>query len=120
ILRRLNPSVLWLHELRARDAPLVGGKAANLGELLGKGFPVPPGFVVASDAYARFLESNGIDAELRAWREAPAADTARACAEVRARIAAAELPPDLAEAILALHRRLLADHGDSLQCAVRS
>jgi phosphoenolpyruvate synthase/pyruvate phosphate dikinase len=37
-------------ELRAGDAGRVGGKCANLGELTGAGFPVPPGFAVTTEA----------------------------------------------------------------------
>ncbi|WP_347355008.1 PEP/pyruvate-binding domain-containing protein [Intrasporangium sp.] len=40
-----------LSAVRAVDLPAVGGKAANLGELLGAGFDVPGGFVVTTTAY---------------------------------------------------------------------
>lgn len=43
---------------------LVGGKAANLTDLHGAGFPVPDGFVVTADAYRRFVESTGISEDL--------------------------------------------------------
>ncbi len=33
------------------DVPAVGGKAANLGELLRAAFPVPPGFVITADTH---------------------------------------------------------------------
>ena len=42
-----------LDELRADQTELVGGKCANLGELTGAGFPVPPGFAVTTAAYER-------------------------------------------------------------------
>jgi pyruvate,water dikinase len=38
--------IKWLREIRASDRYLVGGKAANLGELMSLGFNVPNGFVV--------------------------------------------------------------------------
>jgi hypothetical protein len=44
-----------LDEVGADDVPLVGGKAANLGELRGAGFPVPPGFVLTTKAYDQFV-----------------------------------------------------------------
>ncbi len=43
--------VLDLGFVDARCHPLVGGKAANLGELIRVGFPVPPGFCVTTEAY---------------------------------------------------------------------
>ncbi|MFN2556938.1 MAG: PEP/pyruvate-binding domain-containing protein [Nitriliruptorales bacterium] len=39
---------------------LAGGKAANLGEMLRAGFPVPAGFVVTTAAYERFVARNGL------------------------------------------------------------
>ena len=45
------------------DPALVGGKAASLGRLLRAGLPVPPGFVLTSDAYREFLHANGLNAE---------------------------------------------------------
>ncbi|MGH8933099.1 MAG: PEP/pyruvate-binding domain-containing protein [Egibacteraceae bacterium] len=43
--------ILPLEEIGARMLPLVGGKAANLGELIATGFPVPRGFCVTTEAY---------------------------------------------------------------------
>lgn len=37
------------------DIALVGGKGANLGEMVQAGLPVPPGFVVTAAAYERFI-----------------------------------------------------------------
>jgi pyruvate,water dikinase len=42
--------VRWFEKIRLADVGLVGGKGANLGELTVAGLPVPPGFVVTSDA----------------------------------------------------------------------
>lgn len=49
--------ILWFKDLGKEDIPLVGGKCANLGELLGQiGMPVPNGFAVSAYAYKAFLE----------------------------------------------------------------
>ena len=42
-----------LSRIGAADLALAGGKGANLGELLGAGFRVPPGFVVTTESYRR-------------------------------------------------------------------
>ncbi|MGP9843623.1 PEP/pyruvate-binding domain-containing protein [Brachybacterium sp. 107] len=42
------------------DIAEVGGKTANLGELTRAGLPVPPGFVLTTGAYRRFVEVAGI------------------------------------------------------------
>jgi rifampicin phosphotransferase len=39
------------------DLALVGGKGANLGELVRTGFPVPDGFIVTTDAYTAIVQS---------------------------------------------------------------
>ena len=44
--------VVDIGELRTADLPRVGGKAANLGELIAAGLPVPGGFCVTTAAYA--------------------------------------------------------------------
>ena len=48
--------VVWFSEVDKEDIPLVGGKGANLGEMVKMGLPVPPGFIVTSQAYDQFLE----------------------------------------------------------------
>ena len=60
------PAIAWLAEVRAGDAPVVGGKAANLGELMRVGLPVPAGFVITVDAYLHAMEDGGVRDELRA------------------------------------------------------
>ena len=50
----------------ALDAPdlqlsSAGGKGANLNAMLLAGFPVPPGFVVLTEAYWRFVADNALE-----------------------------------------------------------
>jgi pyruvate,water dikinase len=47
----MSELVVGFEELALADVALVGGKCANLGELTGAGFPVPPGFAVTTEAY---------------------------------------------------------------------
>ena len=54
--------------IRLADAPTVGGKGANLGEMANAGFPVPPGFVVRAEAYLDAIDRAGVRAELEALR----------------------------------------------------
>lgn len=80
------------------DVAVAGGKGANLGELVRAGLPVPPGFVVPTDAYDAFVAAAGIGAEVVALARAgrPGADDA-----VAALFAAHEPPGDWADAIAA-------------------
>lgn len=49
-----------LKQVRAGDVSLAGGKGVSLGEMTAAGFPVPPGFVVLTDAFELFLNQNNI------------------------------------------------------------
>lgn len=55
-----------LAEVLSGDLPMVGGKAANLGELIHAGFDVPEGFVVTTDSFRAAVRGasskSGIDA----------------------------------------------------------
>ncbi|HSQ30006.1 MAG TPA: phosphoenolpyruvate synthase [Gemmatimonadaceae bacterium] len=52
--------------VRRADVPTVGGKGANLGEMTAAGLPVPPGFVLAIDAYEAFCNSNELGPRIAA------------------------------------------------------
>ncbi len=49
--------VLRLNEVNTESWPLVGGKAAQLGALLGAGLPVPVGFCVTTAAFHQGMDS---------------------------------------------------------------
>jgi len=53
------------NEVGKQDVSLVGGKGANLGEMTKAGFPVPPGFIVTSQAYFYFLRENNLKEKIR-------------------------------------------------------
>jgi pyruvate, orthophosphate dikinase len=44
---------------------LLGGKGANLAEMTNLGLPVPPGFVITTEACKTYLDSGDEPAELR-------------------------------------------------------
>ena len=56
--------VVWFNDVGKEDGALVGGKGANLGELTRAGLPVPPGFIVAADAYFGFLRASGLQPQI--------------------------------------------------------
>jgi len=53
-------NVMWFKELSKASLAEAGGKGANLGEMMGNGFPIPNGFVVTSGAYMKHLEANNL------------------------------------------------------------
>lgn len=100
--------VLDLEQVGSGMAPLVGGKAANLGELVTAGLPVPGGFCVTTEAYRLATPSgSGSEAEgLGSVHLALKATTADQLPELavlagRARdiIRTADIPPQIAAAV---------------------
>ncbi len=61
--------IKWFDEIRKGDIPMVGGKGANLGELMSASVPVPPGFCVVAQAYSRFIKEMGLDGRIAAILE---------------------------------------------------
>lgn len=58
-------TVLWFSEITRSDVAEAGGKGASLGEMTRANIPVPPGFVVTSRAYSRFMEESGLNQRIR-------------------------------------------------------
>ncbi len=61
-----DKDVVKFQEVGRDDISLVGGKGANLGEMLRANIPVPPGFIVTAVAYARFIEQSGLHGRIDA------------------------------------------------------
>jgi phosphohistidine swiveling domain-containing protein len=116
----VSARVLGLEQVAAGHAAGVGGKAANLGEMLAQGFPVPAGFVITADACADAIGRLGLGDELRRLRDLPPGEREERCEAVRRRVASAEMDPGLVAEIRTAHERLLAGRGGSVLCAVRS
>jgi len=57
--------ISWFADIRRDDVNSVGGKGANLGEMVSAGFPVPPGFVVTANAYKAFLKENNLEEKIK-------------------------------------------------------
>ena len=57
--------VVWLKDIDKEDAPYVGGKNANLGEMIQAGFPVPGGFAITAFAYFEFLKANKLNIQIK-------------------------------------------------------
>ena len=88
----------------------VGGKGANLGEMLRAGLPVPPGFVLTVAAYERMRETAGvgarIDALLRTVNVEDPPALQRVSSQLREIIMAVALPPDLLESVERAYQKL--------------
>jgi pyruvate, water dikinase len=120
---RSSALVGWFADIGLADRLAVGGKGGSLGELTRAGIAVPPGFVLKTAAFERFVEALEIESPVRERVESLEADDLAAMAalsaELRARFEAASLPPDVADEIAKAHGALSQD-AKQTAVAVRS
>ncbi|GCE09342.1 PEP/pyruvate-binding domain-containing protein [Dictyobacter aurantiacus] len=113
--------VLPLSALNRDMLALVGGKAANLGELTSAQLLVPPGFCVTTIAYAQVAEETDLHNVLDHYPAGEDGETARLAnmaQAARTRLLAAIMPKEIADAIIAAYNVLGA--GEPIPVAVRS
>lgn len=117
--------VLWFEEVGKEDVALVGGKCANLGEMIAKAkVPVPPGFAVTTYAYKRFITETKIkDKIFSKLREIDVRDLKQleeASREIRKLIEGTRIPEEIQSAILNAYDELARKIGREPLVAVRS
>ena len=84
-----NGKVMIVPLGRAAPPAVCGGKAFHLGQMLRRGFPVPPGLVVLDPAFQDFLDANRLRATITACRRLDVRDPpalGRAARAIRAAI----------------------------------
>ena len=115
-----TPNGAFLCKLEdAHRAVGVGGKAANLGEMLNQAIAVPPGFVVTDVAFQFFLNQNALRDPIEialAGLEPELASVNAASEAIRKRVLAAEIPACVLEGI----RGLVSEKLPGSALAVRS
>lgn len=111
--------ILSFSNIRKEMIDLVGGKGANLGELLSQGIRVPPGFVLTSKAYRYFLDYNNLREKIISILKEEK-DSATASSRIKQLILSAEIPPDLEEITLNAYEELVKQVGKEILVAVRS
>ncbi|WP_414640682.1 phosphoenolpyruvate synthase [Archangium sp.] len=113
-----RPWVVGFDALSREDVALAGGKGANLGEMTQAGLPVPPGFVVTSEAFQAALRPLRSRLE-ELWRTVDVDDPeslAQHSAELREQVLQVELPAGLRDAVLEAYHQM----GEKHSVAVRS
>ncbi len=96
--------VLDYSEINKSFLNRVGGKNANLGEMINKGIRIPPGFAVTTDSYLLFLDRAGIGMEI--FKLLAGIDLSKnvmlndISAQVREMIAAYSVPAEVEEEVL--------------------
>ncbi|MEM1781246.1 MAG: phosphoenolpyruvate synthase [Nitrososphaerota archaeon] len=119
--------ILWFEELGKEDVPLVGGKCANLGEMINAGIPVPPGFAITAYAYKRFIEEAGIAQKIYDILDETITDPRNpaqyeeASKKIRKLIESTPIPKEIRDAIVEAYRELSKKIGvKDVYVAVRS
>lgn len=113
------PLVLALDEASA-TLPLVGGKAASLARMARAGSPVPPGFLVTTEAYRAFIDANALQAPIAALAKDAKRSSEDASKEIRELFGPASIPPNVLHEIQRAYSELTQASGDALPLAVRS
>ena len=115
--------VVSLSEVSESDLPLVGGKASKLGELVRQGLPVPPGFVLTTEAYDAFVSETVLKTELPAALASIQTDQPEtidtASQRIRHAFETAPFPPVLQREIETAYETFARQFGVRF-CAVRS
>jgi pyruvate,water dikinase len=96
--------IKWLSELNKKDIKLAGGKGANLGEIYNAKFPVPPAFVVTTDAFYYFLKKTNLEESIKQILSSINVDETyklqEKAKEIRQIITETKMPEDLEKIIL--------------------
>ena len=115
-----NSYIRTLDSLNHKDGDIVGGKNANLGELLNAGLPVPGGFAITTAAYKELVietESKNQIHDLLNNLDMDDFDSINSCsAQIRELIEKIPLPESIISEIQSSYRSL----GDDAEVAVRS
>ncbi len=96
--------------LGKNDSSKAGGKGASLGEMTRAGFPIPPGYVILSDAFERFLQFNNIESDIEAILKKTNHENVemieRASEEIQAIILRSRIPPEIQKSIMTDFKKL--------------
>jgi pyruvate,water dikinase len=104
--------VIWFENLRKTDIPSVGGKNANLGEMINAGIPVPPGFAITAYSYKKFIEETGIATKIydiikeTVTNPSDPAQYEIASKKIRELVESTPMPKDVADAVKSAYEEL--------------
>jgi len=96
--------------LDSKCVAIAGGKGASLGEMTQAGIPVPPGFVILSESFEKFLVDTDLNIEINSIlskvnvKEMHTIENASE--KIQALILSADMPSDIASEILENYQKL--------------
>jgi pyruvate,water dikinase len=98
----------------------VGGKGVSLARMTRAGFPVPPGFLITTDAYRAFVEANGLQEGIVALAKETARPREDTSKDIRALFERASMPPHVVLEIQRMYAALIQATGGAPPLAARS
>ncbi|WP_459200963.1 phosphoenolpyruvate synthase [Methanococcus sp. CF] len=108
--------ITWLDDLRNDDVDIAGGKGASLGEMWNAKLPVPPAFVVTSEAYRYFIKETKLQDEIeRILSNIDVNNNEelnKASKDVRYAIEHVKMPDDLKLSIIESYNKMCEMNGD--------
>ncbi|MEK7478479.1 MAG: PEP/pyruvate-binding domain-containing protein [Patescibacteria group bacterium] len=97
-------------QINKNNASIAGGKGASLGEMTQAGIPVPPGFVILSASFEKFLEETDLDVEidsiLHTVNHKEIHTVENASEKIQALIIGADMPKDIEKEIKKYFKKL--------------
>lgn len=106
--------IKFLEEITKADTQIAGGKGASLGEMLQAGFQVPPGFVIVSSAFEKFLKETDLNVEIDSILHSVDTNEIHtvedASAKIKTLILNSQTPEDLSEEITKSFQKLNAKY----------
>jgi len=117
--------ILWFEECSKDALPLVGGKNANLGEMVNAGIRVSPGFALTVKAFQQYMETLRLWPLVRDTLSGLSPDdikaVSKAGSEIRRAILSTPIPDEIQEEIIVAYGSLCDKCGvTELPVAVRS
>lgn len=113
-MNKNTAQILWFKEVGKKDIGLVGGKGANLGEMVNAKIPVPDGFIVTAGAYFDFINSTSLKEKIMHELSGLDVDNSKklqeASKKIKTAIMAADMPGDLAARIKDYYHRLCGEN----------
>ena len=99
----VKKNLVWFDEVDKNDIGLVGGKGANLGEMVNANLPIPYGFIVTANAYFNFIKTAKLEKKISdiisIVNFENASELNQASVHIRRLIADAEIPDFLVKEI---------------------
>jgi pyruvate, water dikinase len=118
-----TPNIKWIADLSLADRATVGGKAASLGELTRANVAVPPGFVITTQVFERFIaeveQEQSIRSRVEALRDHDLKEISAFSEQVREWFGRVPFPEDICAEIVTAHAELCSPNFN-MPLAVRS